>query len=49
MDNAGYLLAAFTICWAVVFSYVLFLSNKQRGLQREIRALKEAQQENTAE
>ncbi len=49
MENAGYLLAAFIICWVIVFGYVLFLFNKQRSLQREIRALKEARKEKTAE
>lgn len=42
MENAGYLLAAFTIVWAVVFGYVLSLFNRQRRLHREINSLKEA-------
>ncbi len=42
MENAGYLFAAFTIVWAVVFGYVLSLLNRQRELQREINSLKEA-------
>ncbi len=42
MENAGYLFAAFTIVWAVVFGYVLLLLNRQRRLQREIDSLKEA-------
>jgi CcmD family protein len=36
MENAGYLFAAYAIIWAVVFSYVLFMLRKQRGLQRQI-------------
>ncbi|MFC2073117.1 CcmD family protein [Chloroflexota bacterium] len=42
MENAGYLLAAFAIAWAVVFGYVLLLLNRQRGLRREINSLKES-------
>ncbi len=42
MENAGYLFAAFSIAWAVVFGYVLLLFNRQRRLQREIDSLKEA-------
>lgn len=41
MENAGYLLSAFAIVWAVVFGYVLLLFNRQRGLRREIDSLKE--------
>lgn len=41
MENAGYLFAAFTIVWAVVFGYVLILQNRQRKLKREIDTLKE--------
>ena len=42
MENAGYLFAAFTIIWALVFGYVLLLFNRQRRLRREIDSLKEA-------
>ncbi len=45
MENAGYIFAAFAIVWAVVFGYVLLLSNKQRRLRREINSLKEASKE----
>lgn len=45
MENAGYLLAAFVIVWAVVFGYVLVLFNRQRGLRREIESLKAALKE----
>ena len=41
MENAGYLLAAFTVIWAVVFGYILSLFNRQRRLRREINSLKE--------
>ena len=40
MENLGYLFAAFTIVWAVVFGYVLLLLNRQRRLRREIDSLK---------
>jgi hypothetical protein len=30
MENLGYLLAAYSIIWAVVFGYILFLQRKQR-------------------
>jgi len=36
MGNLGYLLAAYTVIWAVVFGYVLFMQWKQRSLQRQI-------------
>ncbi len=45
MENAGYLFAAFAIVWAVVFSYVLILFNRQKRLQREIGSLKVAFEE----
>ena len=39
---AGYLFAAFTVIWVLVFGYVLSLFNRQRRLRREINLLKEA-------
>ena len=42
MENFGYLLAAFSMAWALVFGYVLLLLNRQRRLQQEINSLKEA-------
>ena len=45
MENAGYLFAAFTVVWAVLFGYVLFLLSKQNKLQQEINSLKEALKE----
>lgn len=42
MENLGYLLAAYTVIWAFVFGYILFLQRKQRRLQRQIDALKES-------
>ena len=49
MENAGYLLAAFTIIWALVFGYVLVLFNRQRRLRRGIDSLKEALREKGGE
>jgi len=48
MENAGYLLAAFTIIWAVVFGYMLLLFNRQRSLRREINSLREVLKEKEA-
>ena len=42
MENAGYLLAAFAIIWAVIFGYVLIMQRKQRRLQRQIKLLRES-------
>jgi len=39
MENLEYLLAAYTVIWAVVFGYVLFIQRKQRRLQRQINLL----------
>ncbi len=49
MENAGYLFAAFTIAWALIFGYVLMLLNRQRGLRREIESLREALKEKEGE
>ena len=42
MENAGYLLAAFAVIWAIVFGYVVMMQRKQRQLQRQIKQLKES-------
>ena len=49
MENAGYLFAAFTIAWAVVFGYVLLLFNRQGRLRREIDSLREIFKEKGSE
>jgi len=41
MENMGYLFAAYTVIWLVVFGYVLSLSNRQSRLKRELDSLKE--------
>jgi|TARA_B100002003_G_C13907399_1_gene441774 CcmD family protein len=45
MENFGYLLAAFSMAWALVFGYVLLLLNRQKRLQQEINSLKEVLKE----
>ena len=42
MENAGYLLSAFIIIWAVVFGYIIFMQRKQRKLEREMDKLKKS-------
>jgi CcmD family protein len=42
MENAGYLFAAYTIIWLMLFGYVLVLINRQKRLSREIERLRDA-------
>ena len=42
MENTGFLLAAYTVIWAVVFGYVLMMQRKQRQLQRQMALLQES-------
>jgi len=42
MENLGYLFAAYTIIWAVVFGYIFFMQRKQKSLQRQINRLQES-------
>ena len=42
MENLGFLFAAYTAIWAVLFGYVLFMQRKQRRLQREIDLVKKS-------
>lgn len=42
MENMGYLFAAYTTIWAVVFGYVVFMQRKQRRLQRNMDLLRES-------
>ena len=39
MENFGYLFAAYTIIFAVMFLYVMFIWRRQRRLEREVVAL----------
>lgn len=45
MENLGYLFAVYSIVWAVIFGYVLFLIREQQKLRREIQRLGETLQE----
>ena len=38
MDNLGYLFAAYTIIFIVIFLYVLFIWRRQTRLEAELRA-----------
>lgn len=40
MENAGFIFAAYTVIWAVVFVYLLILFNRQRRMRREINTLR---------
>jgi CcmD family protein len=42
MENLGYLLAAYTVIWAIVFGYLLYLQRKQRRLQRQLDLLEKS-------
>ena len=42
MENMGYLLAAYTVIWAVVFGYVLVMQRKQRKLRQQVTLLQES-------
>jgi CcmD family protein len=39
MENFGYLFAAYTIIFAVIFLYVLFIWRRQSRLEVELRAM----------
>ncbi|MFC1990066.1 CcmD family protein [Chloroflexota bacterium] len=45
MENAGYLLAAFSIVWSAVFAYIFVLFNRQKQLRRELDSLKKTLKE----
>ena len=42
MNNLGYLFAAYTFIWVAVLAYVYMIAQRQRTLEREIQALREA-------
>jgi len=41
MEDFGYLFAAYSIIWLVVFAYVLILVRREKAIRREIASLKE--------
>ena len=52
MEHLGYLFAAYTIVFAVIFLYVLFIWRRQAALEAELRTLEarlRAVTENSAE
>lgn len=42
MQDAGYIFAAYTIIWVVLFGFVLAMINRQARVRREIDRLKES-------
>ena len=42
MENLGYLFAAYTVIWIVVFGYLLFMQRKQKKLQQQINLLEQS-------
>ena len=49
MENMGYLFAAYTLIWAIVFSYILFMQRKQRRLQGQIELLEKSLDKRTSD
>jgi CcmD family protein len=45
MENLAYLFAAYTIIWAVIFGYIVFIYLKQKKLQQQIDLLKQSVEE----
>ena len=41
MNNLGFLFAAYTVVWVLLFLYILALSRRHRALEREIDELRE--------
>jgi len=41
-SSLSFLFAAFAISWAAFFLYAFFLTRRQKEMQREIRALRQA-------
>ena len=40
MENLAYLLAAYSVIWAIVFGYIFVMQHKQKKLQKQIDQLK---------
>ena len=48
-SNLPYLFADFAVSWLVFFGYAFFVSRRQQEMQREIRALRQAvEQQNSS-
>jgi CcmD family protein len=41
MEHAGYLFAAYTVIWAIVFGYVFFMVRRQASLRRRMESIEE--------
>lgn len=41
MDNTGFVVAAFGVVWVGLFIYIFMLVQREKGLRRDIAALKE--------
>ena len=41
-SHLPYLFAAFAVCWVVFFAYAFFVSRRQQEMQKEIRKLRSA-------
>lgn len=41
MDNLGFLFAAYSVVWGVLFFYIVSLARRNRSLAREIEELRE--------
>jgi CcmD family protein len=39
MENFGYLFAAYSIIFAAIFLYVVFIQSRQTSLERDLRAM----------
>jgi len=48
MNNLGYLFAAYSFIWAAVLAYVYIIARRQGALEREIQALQQALERNSA-
>jgi len=48
MDNLWYLVVAYGVIWLAVFGYVLSILRQGRGLQEEVRFLREILEERRA-
>jgi len=49
MEHLGYLFAAYTIVFVVIFLYVLFIWRRQAALEAELRTLESASQSGCGE
>ena len=48
MSEMGYLFAAYTVVWALIFGYVVSLSGRQKRLNQELETLKRMIEEKKA-